>query len=892
MKMKKIDVRQVQMQTLTTVLLYFLLGNRFGYAYRTGTGYISIDCGNNQPDKETMKSDSEYIDTGTNAEILNPYTLKDTDYFDPEPLKTLRSFPDGQRNCYSIKPVNGMESKYLIRARFLYGNYDNLNEAPNFELYIGVDFWGTVNDDKLVVIEIIYKPVSDLIHVCLVNTGQGTPFISDLVLRPVSSLLYNSGSGSLATVERFDTGQKLLNVNYHSYDNDNLDRFWSELPIKNFEGLSTTQSTASGALRQLKESEYQIPEKVFMTTATPAPGGDNSITIRIGNRSIDPSAEYYFYWHFAETQIFDDGTLRQINITTMKNPTPIGQTITLEYMKPLTVHSSVKPDPVDSGLYFSIRFVSPHLPILNAVEVFKDMNLSVQPTLQDDVNAIMDVKEKYQDQIKGWGGDPCLPIIPWHGLNCSISSTDSQRIVSLDLSHMNLTGPILTSLFQLTSLNSLNLSYNYLTGEIPEDLGEMQNLQHIDLSGNMLSGEVPSKLLEKKKSGAIITLRYDGNVNLCTSKACMMKKKPKYLVPLITVGILSLLLIAGAILCLRKWKTEEGSDRSSRLNPKNRQFTESEMANITNNYSTPLGKGGFAIVYLGTLSDTQVAVKLLNQYSTLKIFQSEAELLMRVYHKNLVSLVGYCDAGNTMALVYEYMANGDLKKYLSAEQTNISGWKQRLHIAVDIAQGLEYLHYGCKPPIIHRDIKPANILLDDNLNAKISDFGLSRMFPSEGDNDTTKSYLVGTRGYMDPDNGGGRLNERSDVFSFGVILLELITGKPAIQTRGENEPKIHVIDWVKSVLSNDGADIRSILDQRFNGDYSIESVKKAVEIARECVRLIGIQRPDMTVVMNELKLSLAIENEQNPRSIIQLHYASSSTSSNAIFDIEQAHQQF
>ena len=178
-----------------------------------GTGYINIDCGNNKTNNETIKSDSEYIDTGTNAEILNQDII---DYFDAEPLKTLRSFPDGKRNCYSIKPENGKESKYLIRARFLYGNYDNLNAPPKFDLYIGVDYWGTLNHSYSVV-EIIYKPVSDLIHVCLVNTGHGTPFISDLVLRPVNSLLYNSGSGSLRTIRRYDTGEKVSNAFYHRF---------------------------------------------------------------------------------------------------------------------------------------------------------------------------------------------------------------------------------------------------------------------------------------------------------------------------------------------------------------------------------------------------------------------------------------------------------------------------------------------------------------------------------------------------------------------------------------------------------------------------------------------------------------------------------------------------
>ncbi|WRX27486.1 Serine-threonine/tyrosine-protein kinase, partial [Theobroma cacao] len=147
-----------------------------------------------------------------------------------------------------------------------------------------------------------------------------------------------------------------------------------------------------------------------------------------------------------------------------------------------------------------------------------------------------------------------------------------------------------------------------------------------------------------------------------------------------------------------------------------------------------IGQGGFGKVYSGTLNDkTKVAVKLLSESSKqgFKQFQAEAQLLMIVHHKNLVSLVGYCDEGGNLALIYEYMANGDLRKQLSVNDANVLDWKARLQIAIDAAQGLEYLHEGIKPPIVHRDLKTANVLLTEKMQAKIADFGLSKVFMTE-----------------------------------------------------------------------------------------------------------------------------------------------------------------
>ncbi|RZR87809.1 hypothetical protein BHM03_00015268 [Ensete ventricosum] len=164
---------------------------------------------------------------------------------------------------------------------------------------------------------------------------------------------------------------------------------------------------------------------------------------------------------------------------------------------------------------------------------------------------------------------------------------------------------------------------------------------------------------------------------------------------------------------------------------KSRQFTFEDLVVITKSFQHAIGKGGFGIVYLGEFQDgTQVAVKVNSQSSSQGIneFQAEGELLTRIHHKNLVSMVGYCEDGNHLALVYEYMAQGSLEDHL---------------------RGLEYLHSGCKPPIIHRDVKPSNILLNHKGEAKISDFGVSRIFQS--DQTHVSTAVVGTMGYLDPE---------------------------------------------------------------------------------------------------------------------------------------------
>ncbi|GLT32123.1 hypothetical protein SLA2020_068110 [Shorea laevis] len=266
-----------------------------------------------------------------------------------------------------------------------------------------------------------------------------------------------------------------------------------------------------------------------------------------------------------------------------------------------------------------------------------------------------------------------------------------------------------------------------------------------------------------------------------------------------------------------------------------------------------IGKGGFGEVYFGTLKDgTDVAVKKLISSSEQcrKAFLREAKLLTNVRHRNLVSLVGYCDEDGKEALILEYMSNGSLKQHLS-EMVLI--WIERLRIALDVACGLEYLH-GRQPPIVHRDLKPDNILFNKYFHVKIVDFGLSRDFPTESATHVSTEHPAGTPGYRDPDSWRiGHIRKKHDVYSFGIIILELVTGKPAIITRDNNE-RITIIEWIDPFIKK--GHIQKIVDPRLNGELNISVAQKVIEIAVSCVNPIIEERPDVSQILTKLKKCL------------------------------------
>ncbi|XP_031485655.1 probable LRR receptor-like serine/threonine-protein kinase At1g07550 [Nymphaea colorata] len=205
---------------------------------------------------------------------------------------------------------------------------------------------------------------------------------------------------------------------------------------------------------------------------------------------------------------------------------------------------------------------------------------------------------------------------------------------------------------------------------------------------------------------------------------------------------------------------------------------------------------------------------------------------MTVHHKNLVSFVGFCEEDMNMIVLYEYMQNGSLREFLS---------------------GLEYLHSGCRPAIIHRDIKSANILLNEQLEAKLADFGISR---ADGKTQTSTVQIAGTLGYIDPEySETSILTKKSDVYSFGVVLFELMCGRTSIF--GTSEQHFHIVEWATSKIVR--GDIESIVDPRIKGQHKRNSMWKVVDVALACTARRSTERPNMSIILKDLNEAMEME---------------------------------
>ncbi|MCE3052179.1 hypothetical protein HAX54_051755 [Datura stramonium] len=278
-----------------------------------------------------------------------------------------------------------------------------------------------------------------------------------------------------------------------------------------------------------------------------------------------------------------------------------------------------------------------------------------------------------------------------------------------------------------------------------------------------------------------------------------------------------------------------------------------ELESATNSFSstTEIGQGGYGKVYKGILTEgTIVAIKRAQQGSLQgeKEFYTEIELLSRVHHRNLVSLVGYCNEGSEQMLVYEFMPNGSLHDLLSARYGERLSLGTRLYIALGAARGILYLHTEAYPPIIHRDIKANNILLDSKFTAKVSDFGISRLAPLPDDAETigdVSTVVKGTPGYLDPEYFfTHKLTEKSDVYSLGIVFLELLTGM---------RPISHGRNIVREVNAACQSGMMSSIIDRSIGPYSSDCVEKFLDLALRCSMDEQKDRPSMLEVVRELE---------------------------------------
>ncbi|XP_017217576.1 receptor-like protein kinase FERONIA isoform X2 [Daucus carota subsp. sativus] len=342
-------------------------------------------------------------------------------------------------------------------------------------------------------------------------------------------------------------------------------------------------------------------------------------------------------------------------------------------------------------------------------------------------------------------------------------------------------------------------------------------------------------------------------------------------------GVIILFLLIVGFLFFRRKKNSQNVDnksthdksRSTNTNNsslpsvRSRKFSLKELKHATSNFDDNfvIGAGGFGNVYKGYLDNGTypVAIKRLNQSSRqgANEFQTEIRMLSNLRHVHLVPLIGYCNDGDEMILVYEYMVNGTLRSHLYRGDNSPLSWKQRLKICIGAARGLHYLHEGAERVIMHRDVKSTNILLDEKMNAKVSDFGLSKMGPSDASVTHVSTIVKGTMGYLDPEYyRRHQLTTKSDVYSFGVVMFEVLCARPVIMQQVPKE-QVSLAEWARNCYRK--GSLSEIVDKNLMGEIAVESLNKFGELACGCLRNQGIDRPSMSDVVWSLEFALQLQ---------------------------------
>ncbi|RRT38697.1 hypothetical protein B296_00052743 [Ensete ventricosum] len=397
-------------------------------------------------------------------------------------------------------------------------------------------------------------------------------------------------------------------------------------------------------------------------------------------------------------------------------------------------------------------------------------------------------------------------------LNCTVMN----HLSSLDLSSNDLSGPIPYNLSQCVALKTLNLARNNLSGEVPISFKKLASLSYLSLSSNSLSN-ISSALMilqdVQSLAGLALTRNFLGGERI----------------PMDGIqGFQNIQLLAIASCGL------SGSNTNSC------DLTIGDILRSTDHFdqSNIVGCGGFGLVYKATLPDgRKVAIKRLSGefFQMEREFQAEIETLSQAQHKNLVLLQGYCKIGTDRLLIYSYMQNGSLDYWLHEKPDGGSmlQWEKRLGIARGAARGLAYLHQSCNPHILHRDIKSSNILLDENFEAHLADFGLARLILPYDTHITTD--LVGTLGYIPPEYGQSSVATfKGDVYSFGVVLLELLTGRRPVDMCKPRWGGRDLVSWVLQMKKEKRA--AEVFDPHIYDDETLEvQLMPMLEIACVCL---------------------------------------------------------
>ena len=448
------------------------------------------------------------------------------------------------------------------------------------------------------------------------------------------------------------------------------------------------------------------------------------------------------------------------------------------------------------------------------------------------------------------------------------------NLVSLDLYMNKITGPIPDELANLNQLQSLRLNDNSLLGNIPVGLTTINSLQVLDLSNNNLTGNVPVH-----GSFSIFTpISFKNNPFLYQTTPVTPAATPQQnpsgngitAIGVIAGGVAvgAALLFASPVIALVYWNRrkplDDYFDVAAEEDPEVslgqlKKFSLPELRIATDNFSNKniLGKGGFGKVYKGRLTNgDDVAVKRLNPESIRgddKQFQIEVDMISMAVHRNLLRLIGFCMTSSERLLVYPLMANGSVESRLRepSESQPPLDWPKRKNIALGAARGLAYLHDHCDPKIIHRDVKAANILLDEEFEAVVGDFGLARIMDYKNTHVTTA--ICGTQGHIAPEYmTTGRSSEKTDVFGYGMMLLELITGQRAFDlARLARDEDAMLLEWVKVLVKD--KKLETLLDPNLLGNRYIEEVEELIQVALICTQKSPYERPKMSEVVRMLE---------------------------------------
>ncbi|KAJ9557868.1 hypothetical protein OSB04_012482 [Centaurea solstitialis] len=449
------------------------------------------------------------------------------------------------------------------------------------------------------------------------------------------------------------------------------------------------------------------------------------------------------------------------------------------------------------------------------------------------------------------------------------------KLETLDLSNNKLSGGVPESLSLLNGLQYLRLNNNTLSGAIPLSLASVPQLALLDLSYNNLSGPVPKFTAR--------TFNIVGNPLICGSHAnegcsgstlpeplsfeinsSSGKSKPKRVAIAlgISLGCLAFLVISLGLLLWQRTRNQKQSILDINDIPEEglmslgnlRSFTFKELQYATDNFSSKniLGAGGFGNVYKGKLGDgTMVAVKRLkdiNGSAGESQFRTELELISLAVHRNLLRLVGYCATPVERLLVYPFMSNGSVASRLKGKPS--LDWNARKRIAIGAARGLLYLHEQCDPKIIHRDVKAANVLLDEFFEAVVGDFGLAKLLDHADSHVTTE--VRGTVGHIAPEYlSTGQSSEKTDVFGFGILLLELITGMRAFEFGKTVNQKGAMLEWVKKAHQEKKVEV--LVDKELGTSYDQIDVGEMLQVALLCTQYIPAHRPRMSEVVRMLE---------------------------------------